>query len=68
MLSNGMYSAGYKAINLDDCWEGLERDEYNNIQWDSDRFPDGIPYKIIKLHFQFIKKFYYFFIFQILTF
>jgi alpha-galactosidase len=41
MVKNGMRDAGYRYINLDDCWHG-KRDENGNIQPDPQRFPSGI--------------------------
>jgi alpha-galactosidase len=38
MVSNGMKAAGYRYVNLDDCWQG-SRDAQGNIQPNS-RFPD----------------------------
>lgn len=38
MASNGMEAAGYKYINLDDCWQG-KRDKEGHIH-SNDRFPD----------------------------
>ena len=41
MASNGMMAAGYKYINLDDCWAG-SRDSNGNIVADPTSFPSGI--------------------------
>lgn len=38
MVSNGMKAAGYKYVDLDDCWQG-ERDAQGHIHSNS-RFPD----------------------------
>eukprot|EP00049_Salpingoeca_infusionum_P006579 m.108745 g.108745 ORF g.108745 m.108745 type:complete len:425 (+) comp13354_c0_seq2:163-1437(+) len=42
MLTNGMYDAGYRYINLDDCWAAMDRDANGDIQPDPDRFPSGM--------------------------
>jgi alpha-galactosidase len=39
MATNGMKDAGYQYINIDDTWEGAERDAKGNIQTNS-KFPD----------------------------
>jgi alpha-galactosidase len=41
LVKNGMRDAGYRYINIDDCWHG-KRDENGNIQPDPQRFPSGI--------------------------
>ena len=38
MAANGMKDAGYRYINIDDCWQG-QRDAAGNIQG-NERFPD----------------------------
>jgi alpha-galactosidase len=38
MVSNGMRDAGYRFINIDDCWEGT-RDAQGNIR-SNEKFPD----------------------------
>jgi alpha-galactosidase len=38
-----MQSAGYQYINLDDCWESVNRDAEGNLQNDPEKFPSGIP-------------------------
>jgi len=42
MVSSGMAAAGYKYINLDDCWLAATRDAQGHLQPDSKRFPSGI--------------------------
>jgi alpha-galactosidase len=42
MLDNGMHAAGYRYLNLDDCWASWERPN-GTITWDPARFPSGIP-------------------------
>lgn len=41
MVSSGLADAGYRYINLDDCWHGT-RDADGFIQCDPERFPSGI--------------------------
>jgi alpha-galactosidase len=41
MVASGMRDAGYRYINIDDCWHG-ERDASGAIQPDSARFPSGM--------------------------
>src|SRR4051812_27671095 len=41
MVSTGMSAAGYKYINLDDCWQS-SRDGSGNIVADPSAFPNGI--------------------------
>ncbi|ETO20970.1 hypothetical protein RFI_16234, partial [Reticulomyxa filosa] len=51
MKSNGMYAAGYKHLNLDDCWEGETRNlQTGQIRPDVNRFPNGIEYLTNWLH------------------
>jgi alpha-galactosidase len=42
MVSTGMAAAGYKYLNLDDCWMALQRDATGTLQADAERFPSGI--------------------------
>jgi alpha-galactosidase len=41
MVSSGMHDAGYRYVNIDDCWHG-ERDALGFIQPDAQRFPSGM--------------------------
>ncbi len=41
MVSSGMADAGYRYVNLDDCWQ-VERDASGRIVADPQRFPSGI--------------------------
>ncbi len=41
MVSNGMKSAGYQYIVIDDCWQ-IGRDSLGNIIADPERFPSGM--------------------------
>ncbi|SHT78073.1 alpha-galactosidase [Mycobacteroides abscessus subsp. abscessus] len=42
LLSNGMAAAGYRYINVDDCWMAPVRDPQGRLQADPQRFPSGI--------------------------
>jgi alpha-galactosidase len=41
MASSGMKEAGYRYVNIDDCWQ-VSRDAQGTIVADSERFPSGI--------------------------
>lgn len=41
MVATGMRDAGYRYVNLDDCWQ-VDRDASGRIVADPDRFPSGI--------------------------
>jgi len=41
LVENGFVEAGYKYINLDDCWQ-IKRDANGKIVADPDAFPSGI--------------------------
>ncbi|HVZ89407.1 MAG TPA: glycoside hydrolase family 27 protein, partial [Polyangia bacterium] len=41
-VSSGMQAVGYDYVNLDDCWmDG--RDSSGKLQWNTSKFPSGIP-------------------------
>jgi len=42
MVSSGMRDAGYRYVNIDDCWMAKTRDSLGNLQSDPIRFPHGI--------------------------
>ncbi|GAA0576714.1 alpha-galactosidase [Kribbella sandramycini] len=42
MVSSGMAAAGYKYVNIDDCWMARQRDGAGRLQPDPVRFPGGI--------------------------
>lgn len=50
MVEKGLLDAGYKFINLDDCWQSSLRDENGEMQGDLVRFKHGIPSLINKLN------------------
>jgi len=41
-VSSGMQAAGYQYVNLDDCWMN-GRDSSGKLQWNTSKFPSGIP-------------------------
>ena len=41
LVSSGLRDAGYKYLNLDDCWQ-LSRNIHGDIIVDKKRFPSGI--------------------------
>ncbi|MEV6609408.1 glycoside hydrolase family 27 protein [Kutzneria sp. NPDC051319] len=42
MHDNGMAAAGYRYVNIDDCWLTHNRDGSGNLVPDPAKFPDGI--------------------------
>jgi alpha-galactosidase len=42
MVSSGMRAAGYRYVNLDDCWMAPTRDAGGSLQADPKKFPSGI--------------------------
>ncbi len=43
MVRSGMRAAGYRYVNLDDCWMARTRSRYGTLRADPKRFPHGIP-------------------------
>lgn len=43
MVQSGMRDAGYRYVNVDDCWMAGARDASGRLQADPERFPSGIP-------------------------
>src|SRR5713226_9630560 len=41
MVYSGMQAAGFKFVNIDDCWQ-VSRDAHGTIIADAERFPSGI--------------------------
>jgi alpha-galactosidase len=41
-VSSGMAAVGYEYVNIDDCWMS-GRDASGALQWDTSKFPSGIP-------------------------
>jgi len=42
MIDSGVQAAGYRYINLDDCWTAPTRDASGSLQADPKKFPGGI--------------------------
>ena len=42
MEKSGLAAAGYRYVNIDDCWQSSERDENGRLQADKATFPNGI--------------------------
>jgi alpha-galactosidase len=42
MVASGMVAAGWRLIELDDCWAATSRDAAGDLQPDPARFPSGI--------------------------
>jgi len=43
LVDSGLAEAGYKYLNLDDCWQSSMRDEDGKLQGDLKTFSRGIP-------------------------
>ena len=43
MVSSGLKDAGYRYVNVDDCWQAVQRLPNGDLTWNPQRFPDGIP-------------------------
>ena len=48
-VSSGMQAVGYQYVNLDDCWMN-GRDSSGKIQWNTTKFPAGIPALVQYVH------------------
>lgn len=42
MKKSGLADAGYRYVNIDDCWQSSQRDELGRLQCDKATFPHGI--------------------------
>lgn len=42
MKAGGLADAGYRYVNIDDCWQSSQRDELGRLQCDKATFPHGI--------------------------
>ena len=42
MVSDGYKDAGYQYVNIDDCWQAMQRDKSGKLVADPKRFPSGI--------------------------
>jgi len=54
MVASGLRDAGYRYVNIDDCWQG-GRDAHGDLYADAKRFPSGIKALADKLHAQGLK-------------
>jgi alpha-galactosidase len=52
LISTGLRDAGYRHINLDDCWADWKRDKDGNLQPNLKRFPHGIKALADYIHTQ----------------
>ena len=50
MATEGWVEAGYTYLNLDDCWQAMDRDGAGDLQPDPDRFPSGMKHLADYLH------------------
>lgn len=50
MVANGMKAAGYRYVNVDDCWMAQSRDSSGNLVPDPAKFPNGIVPVIEYVH------------------
>lgn len=50
MVRSGMLGAGYRYLNIDDCWEARDRDAQGNLAVDSTRFPSGMKALVDYIH------------------
>ena len=44
MLTRGLRDVGYNRLNLDDCWMRYDRAADGSLQWNTTKFPHGIPW------------------------
>ncbi|TVY28212.1 Alpha-galactosidase A [Lachnellula hyalina] len=44
MVENGLLAAGYNHINIDDCWSNFDRAANGSMVWNSEKFPNGLPW------------------------
>jgi alpha-galactosidase len=42
MVSKGLLKAGYDRVNIDDCWPLHERAANGSLQWNPEKFPNGL--------------------------
>jgi len=54
LKDSGLFAAGYRYINLDDCWQASQRDGNGRLGFDVGRFPsrEGIIQKLNSLGFK----------------
>src|SRR5208337_3712190 len=44
MAKNGLVAAGWNSLIIDETWQNRTRDADGNLFWDTNRYPDGIPF------------------------
>lgn len=49
IVSSGMQAVGYQYVNLDDCWMN-GRDSSGKLQWNTTKFPSGMPALATYIH------------------
>ena len=42
IVADGLRDAGYRYVNVDDCWQDPARDSHGRLRSDPKRFPDGM--------------------------
>lgn len=50
LKTSGLWAAGYRYVNLDDCWQSSMRDANGRLQGDLTTFPSGIPSLVRRLN------------------
>jgi hypothetical protein len=50
LVSSGMLAAGYRYLNIDDCWEARSRAANGELAVDSARFPSGMKALVDYVH------------------
>ncbi len=50
MKKSGLYDAGYRYVNIDDCWQSSLRDEEGRLQADLEKFPSGMAQTVAKVN------------------
>src|SRR4051794_33787951 len=50
LVRSGMRDAGYRYVNVDDCWMAADRDASGGLRANPGRFPSGIPALAAYLH------------------
>ena len=50
LVSSGMRAAGYRFLNIDDCWEARTRGANGELVADSTRFPSGMKSLVDYIH------------------
>ncbi len=50
MVDTGLADAGYKYVNIDDCWQSSMRDQDGKLQGDLETFPSGMEALCTKIN------------------